>query len=108
MIDPDDDVGLYDLDVSEGNDEFFQDIAEKHRELFDEPPEAGGWIHSPSQHPLDGLAAAPESVEAIIQVIVDVWETGGLDVEDARYTELLDDISIEEKPDHLVPDQLKR
>ena len=107
VLDPDDDVDLYDIEVSDEHDVFFQQIVEKHRELFDEPPEEGDWLHSPSRQSLNSLAVPPASIDAIIQVIVDVWGVEGLDVDDTRYVELLDDIEIDARPDHKVPDQLR-
>lgn len=49
----------------------------------------------------------PDAVEAVIQVVVDVWDADALDVDDAKYVELLESIKIEPVPDDRVPDALK-
>jgi hypothetical protein len=104
--DPDPDVDLYDIDVSREQDEFFQRIRRRHAELFD-APESQEWLHSSSDRWLSDIQMPPESVEAVIKVIVDVWGADGLDVHDAKYEELLEAIDIEPVADDLVPDALK-
>lgn len=105
-LDPDPDVDLYDIEVSKEQDEFFQRVRRRHAELFD-TPESQEWLHSPGDQWLSDIQMPPESVEAVIKVIVDVWEVDGLDVRDAEYAELLEAIEIEPVSDDLVPDVLK-
>ncbi|WP_312908286.1 hypothetical protein [Natronosalvus caseinilyticus] len=104
--DPDPDVDLYDIEVSEEQDEFFQRIRQRHAELFD-APESQEWLHSSSDRWLSDIQMPPESVEAVIQVIVEVWEVDGLDARDEEYATLLEAIEIEPVADDLVPDALK-
>lgn len=105
-LDPDPDVELYDIEISREQDEFFQRVRRRHAELFD-TPESQGWLHSPSDKWLSVIKMPPGSVEAVIQVIVEVWDADGLDVNDRKYVQLLEAIDMEPVDNDLVPDVLK-
>jgi hypothetical protein len=105
MIDPDPDEKRYEIDISKEQAEFFETVSQRHAELFDDD-ELSSWLYQ-SFPPLQHMVLRPEGVEEVIQVVVDVWEANGLDIEDARYAEFLDELEIDAMDDDQLPRTLR-
>lgn len=103
-IDIDPDVALYDVELSNEGDQFFNEIVQKHKELFDDPPEED-WIYDIGNGTvLTNYTLQPEKVESILDVITDVYHAGALS--DKRYNRFMEEIEFIPRDDDRVPDAL--
>ena len=101
MVDPDPDEDLYDIDISKEQSEFFERVAQRHSELFDDSG-LNDWVYM--SHPtLRGMVLRPEGVEEVIQVVLDMWQADGLDVEDTKYAEFMDALESDALPEDQLP-----
>lgn len=103
-IDIDSDVALYNVELSDEGNRFFNEIVQKHKELFNDPPEED-WIYDIGNGTaLTNYALQPEKAESVLDVITEVYQAGAFS--DERYNKLMEEIEFVPRDDDQVPNAL--
>jgi len=104
-IEYDEDAELHRIHLSEEQNQFFNEIVRTHERVIDEPPE-DEWIYGLGHGlTLTSHSVSEQAIHAIIDVVVDVWQTNALDAD--KLNNFIDELEFEGWEDSELPQALR-